>query len=351
MGATRKLQPCYWAPPAYNDSTYKCERLTDSAAFTPRDGCRREYFNGLYWLLGGWWPTNPPDGPNGWSLTNNDTNQVWSSPDLVNWTLELAHDENPPTSGPGARWKPIHDCMSWVWNGKLWMAGGDDQASGQNPDGSLRSDVWSSPDGTTWTREAELSPWGSGMGLWSPTGGLFNNELHVLGGARPQFGGQPINEWAATREHWKSADGVHWTQLPDMPFARAKVYRAPVLDGKMFMIGGGDIHDGNTFSDTWAFDGVYWRRMSSDSNGMWVGREWIAVDAYDGKLWAATGVHRETVENRTGFWMSRDLGRSWERMQFLWAESHADGICVGPEGLSLCTGRLQYSNVYLVSPS
>ena len=352
MTTTNRLASCYWPAPAPNANTYSCALLTSTPGYTPRDGCKVEFFDGKYWLLGGWWPTMAPDGPNGWSATNITTNEVWSSVDLLTWTLELAHDDNPPTSGPGARWKPVHTMPTWVHDGLLWVAAGDDYDSGQDPPGTVRSDVWNSPDGLVWTRVAATSPWGYGEGLWNAVPGLYNGEMHLLGGQRAAFPGQPVNDRPACREHWRSTDGVNWERLPDMPFAVSRVLRALPLDGKLFVVGGGtgEIGVGVTFSRTWGYDGTYWREMSTDSNGVWIGREWIATAVFDDKLWAATGVHRETVENQSGCFMSRDLGRSWEKVGSLWQASHADGLAVGPDGLVLCTGRLQYTNVFLVTP-
>ena len=67
------------------------------------------------------------------------------SPDLVNWTRQLDHDDNPPLTGPTARWRRRHTFGSCVFDGYLWVVGGD------HLDGSFApSDVWRSSDGVTW---------------------------------------------------------------------------------------------------------------------------------------------------------------------------------------------------------
>ncbi len=67
-------------------------------------------------------------------------NDVWSSPDGVNWTCALE----------SAPWEPrqYHDVA--VFDGRLWVLEGWNKSN--------RNDVWYSPDGVTW-RELPGTPW------------------------------------------------------------------------------------------------------------------------------------------------------------------------------------------------
>lgn len=287
---------------------------TLSAPWVPRDGARVEFFNGLYWLMGGWNPANNPEW--GTAIT---TNSVWSSPDLVTWTERLTFDPAPPTSGPGARWTPRHTFMSFVRQGKLWVANGDNI----NPP-PVPSDVWNSPDGITWTRVAPSSPWGPAY-LAIP--GNYNGRMHVMGGS------------TNPSQHWSSDDGVTWTQHPDMPFDRQAVTNAVVLDGLMFIIGGLGGDGVTEHNDCWAFNGATWTQQSADGAAPWNTRYWIATAAYDEKLWVMTGKHGPS--NEAGLWSSSDYGVTWTPARaYPWLASHADGVTVTlQDGIVIASGN------------
>lgn len=66
-------------------------------------------------------------------------NDVWSSPDGINWTQQN------PTGGNISSPRLGHAAV--VYSGKLWVIGGD-VASGTPND--YAKDVWYTTDGTTW---------------------------------------------------------------------------------------------------------------------------------------------------------------------------------------------------------
>ncbi len=93
-------------------------------------------FQDRIWILGGGTydtPTTP---------SRNFYNDVWSSPDGVQWTR---HTE-------AAAWHPrqYHDVA--VFDGRMWVL------EGYHRDGGNRSDVWYSSDGVDW-REVPDTPW------------------------------------------------------------------------------------------------------------------------------------------------------------------------------------------------
>ena len=92
--------------------------------------------DGRIWILGGgtyYTPTTP---------TRQFFNDVWSSPDGIQWKLH----------NPSAPWHPrqYHDVA--VWDDKLWVM------EGYHANGGNRKDVWYSADGEHWT-ELKNTPW------------------------------------------------------------------------------------------------------------------------------------------------------------------------------------------------
>ena len=312
------------------------------------------------WLLIGGWSTSPEDWGDG--VPVNTTNRVLSSTDLETWTQELAHAPAAPTSGAGARFLPRHTFMVWVTDEDgpaetLWVAGSDQYAG--PPSTAIPSDIWYSTNGTTWTRAAASSPWGalgrsgSDMGIggvWNPIVGILGDYVHVMGGHRHTSLATAVEDWAATREHWRApaADPTSWTQLADMPFDRAGVLKAPALCGKLFVIGGNSGTNTTRVqpTDCWALDGSSWLRMSGNSRGVWSGRDYIATPAFDDKLWVLTG-YNDPAGNQGGAYWSRDLGRTWERaFAAPWAGSHADGFAVGGGRIAIVSGNGHGNDTY-----
>ena len=305
--------------------------VAPAAQYTERDGAKLHWFNGKYWLLGGWSPGSQPAW--GGSLT---TNEVWSSVDLVNWRLELPHAGNPPVSGEGARWRPRHAFGSVVHDGYLWVVGGDHLDLDAN-----RSDVWRSNDGLTWERVLSAGPWGRKR---LPIVGVYAGAIHVLGGEIDE----PPAPGAATRQHYRSVDGKTWEQLPDMPFGRSAVYKAIEHCGLLLVIGGnaGSASERVLRNDTWAWDGSKWRQQSSSAP--WSPRMWIDVAEYDGKIWALSG--RSEVDqflDEGGAWYSTDAGRTWLNSGVTWPATHADGVEATPaDGIVMASGNKILDNVY-----
>src|SRR5687768_4371612 len=82
---------------------YTGSLISDKAPYEWRDGAKLHFFKGKYWLLGGW-----VNGPRKSWDGDDTTNEIWSSPDLVTWTLERKHIAQPATTGPDARWTRRH---------------------------------------------------------------------------------------------------------------------------------------------------------------------------------------------------------------------------------------------------
>jgi hypothetical protein len=114
---------------------YQWVNVTNEAAYAPRDGAGALVFQGRMWLLGGWHPGDKTHFPR---ICNNE---VWSSRDGAEWTLEKPNTFLDANFDAAADWEGRHTAGYAVHDGKMWIIGGDaNQRHYQN-------DVWNSDDG------------------------------------------------------------------------------------------------------------------------------------------------------------------------------------------------------------
>lgn len=212
-------------------------RVEHLGAWAPRDGAGLLVLGGALYMLGGW-------------LHGSVTNEVWRTFDLVQWEF-LGH----------APWPARHGAGWLVHDNKLWVIGGD-----------LYDDVWSSPDGLQWTREAVAAPFGR---RYTPNAASIGGQIVV-------YAGQdwlPV-DWCSGRSDcsargllsvWTSRDGRQWTEAtPQAPWqGRGLVHGSAVHNGRIWMIGGGlKVTPPNEryaetvaeFTDVWSsLDGQRWQ--------------------------------------------------------------------------------------------
>lgn len=165
---------------------------------------------------------------------------IWSSPDGINWTQVTA---NAPF---GIR----NNLGLTVLNGKMYLTGnvriGTTAQAG---------DVWSSPDGITWTQITPTLP--AGIGLRQDFGFLsFDNKLWIIGGTI-----QVGSNGTATNDVWSSPDGITWTRvLTAAPWGKRYKFSSFVFDKRMWIVGG-QLPTGGMFqyTDMWSTkDGITW---------------------------------------------------------------------------------------------
>lgn len=144
---------------------------------------------------------------------------IWSSVDGRNWTLEAAV----------APWGPRGFFGATVFDDRLWVFGGEAFDSG-NPTVSLgyRNDVWSTVDGVNWARESD-SP------SWRPrafaSASATTDRMWLLGGY------DSANPYGLS-EAWWSANGRDWFQeeggVPWSRYAGASV----AFKNRAWLLGG-----------------------------------------------------------------------------------------------------------------
>ncbi len=158
------------------------KQMAAHAGWSPRLGAGVVVFHDKMWILGG-----------NEQYYNGDAhtlkNDVWSSPDGIQWTQVTA----------AAPWAPRAYLQAIAFNDKIYVLGGGNYS----PFYAAHNDVWSSSDGKHWeqvTAEAEWSPriWFSSV--------VYRDRMWVLGG----WSNNPSRNWGDT---WHSRDGKRWEQL------------------------------------------------------------------------------------------------------------------------------------------
>ncbi len=210
-----------------------------------------------------------------WVLTSGaQGNDVWSSGDGANWSLE-------GRNVLGGQRLDIHLVYA---NSALWILTGEG--------GSSR--VWRSPDGKSWSLLA--APNLPARALFSAT--AFNGRLWVLGGS---------DGLGLSNELWSSADGVSWIRNNAALFAEGRLQAALVgFNGRLWAIGG--YLRGTPYSDVWSSpDGVTWTRETASAA---FPPRYAAQVVTDGTTLMLFGGNGDLGMQIVDVWSSTN-GRSW----------------------------------------
>ncbi|MBI2298109.1 MAG: hypothetical protein HYU66_04010 [Armatimonadetes bacterium] len=280
------------AAPGGEPLNARWERVTEHAAFDPRDTSEDAVFLGRMWISNAFhngnvlvrdlW--NSADGKE-WTLVSDATpydgysefvvyrdklwaikGSVWNSADGVTWTRVL---EKTPF---GVR----SYGENLVWRDRIWQLG-----SGQ--------DVWSSADGVEWTCATDGAPFGK---RGAAAVAVYRDKLWLLAGSTPEPNDPPEKGYKTITTHndvWCSDDGATWTRvLEHAPWAPRHWCIAREYAGKLFLIGGHDNANSANFAESWCTeDGVSWRPVVSET--MWSARHEPSVYVFDGSLWVVAG--------------------------------------------------------------
>jgi hypothetical protein len=287
------------------------------------------FFNDRYWVIGGATPNLPgPPAPNTVHTAQSD---IWSSSDGKTWRLETT------TPAFGTRW--LHKTL--VYNNAIWLLGGlrvngtganevwrspdgvnwTQISSGLPPmlfvplmtatvfDGSmwivLNGQTWSSTDGITWSpRSAPTAIDGGGMREYASFT-VYNNKLWYIAGAKvvPVSPGPPVEYTRiAVNDVWSSDDGVIWTLVIQNQFSTRQQHAAFVLNNRLWVFGGqGAANAPGPRNDAWSTnDGLTWVPQALSTE---IDRSWLAgivqqpnrvtliggiLRSYSNKVWQTT---------------------------------------------------------------
>eukprot|EP00913_Durusdinium_trenchii_P022824 g21428.t1 len=295
------VQTSFVVAPSQKVKNYQWVKVTDKAAFAPRDGAGALVFRARMWFLGGW---NPSDKKHFPRICNNE---VWSSSDGAKWTLVKPNTFLDRKFDPKSDWEGRHTAGYAVYRDKMWIVGGDANQ------GHYQNDVWNSSDGKKWNLVAAGTkiPWAPRALHLTVT---FQDALWVIGGqTMPAFAGAKEKFY---RDIWKSTDGVKWKRIePKEPCwsPRGMIGGSVVLNGRIWILGGGTYDTPTTpkrnfYNDVWSTaDGVRWKRHVE--HAPWHPRQYHDVAAFDGRMWVLEGYHAKGG-NRKDVWYSAD-GENW----------------------------------------
>jgi leucine-zipper-like transcriptional regulator 1 len=209
----------YYSDVWYSGNGSKWSQTNGSAPFGGRYGSQVLSFNGLMWLIGG--------NSNGTLM-----NDVWNTPDGTNWTNVLPNNNKPLNQFTGRE-----DFGAVVFNNLMWVIAGWD--------GTNENDVWSSPDGVSWTQvlAGGKSSANHFEGRWGAGITAYNNALWIFSGASGTSANS--NPTAAYADAWTSANGNNWAEVSGyIPYGPVYFTQAIVnnnliwlMDGDLFNIG------------------------------------------------------------------------------------------------------------------
>ncbi len=270
-------------------------RETEKAPWQARDSQGEVVFKNKLWILGGWFNSHeaPP-------------RDVWSSPDGREWKLVTKE----------APWIHSDLPMSVVFKKKMWMMGG--WYNGRLEGHSATNMVWSSGDGSTWEEV--------GKAQWSPRTAAalveFKGKMWILGGIENYYFG---TKESLKNDVWYSSDGKSWTQATaSAPWAPRAYHQAAVLNGRIYVMGGGNYVPGYfALNDVWSSgDGVNWRKETDAAP--WHSRIWFSSVVYRDHMWVMGGWSNNPYKNWPDVWYSRD-GKNWKQLVTegdTWRERH-----------------------------
>ncbi len=230
--------------------------------------------------------------------------------------------------------------------GKVWISGGAGA-----PLSTRLSDMWSSPDGSTWTRTEPDPPFGHRAGHSMVA---FDGRLWVLGGFKQEDGTYKADVWSSANgtdwtlvtanaafparggaqltvfqgaltlvagatetqqfaDVWRSTDGATWTRLTDSAgFAPRGLHACAVHGGRLWLVGGSN--GATDFADVWSTgDGATWTRATPAAP--FGSLDAATLSQVDAKLWLVGGRHAASgggFEFSREVWSSTD-GASWIR--------------------------------------
>jgi hypothetical protein len=332
-------------------TTYEWQRLTANIGddWRVRDGNTTTWLPATerYWMVAGWNGLQEPEGfsmvpPDSVYPPQNTSDEVWSSADGMTWTLELPH-------GHG-QFERRHSHNMMLWNDRLWMIGGDTHQ------GYYNHDVVSSADGVQW--DVVLGP-GTTPPPWSQralqTSGVYDGKLWMFGG---QDALGPPDEYIYHNDVWNTEDGVQWTQIAaDGPGSATRPAGCGVLDGlvefhgELWLVGcareRGDAVGHSMSNEVWSTtDGIAWTLHAEPP---WVGKIWPNVVVWDDKLWILFGytygdpANGWTPGNANEAWYSED-GETWTSLPIdaPVPGSHAQGVAVMEDFLLFAGGNYSF---------
>jgi hypothetical protein len=289
-------------------------RVSEKAAFQPRDSCGELTLGGKLWLMGGWFTsfTDPP-------------RDVWSSPDGKEWTLVTNQ----------APWKHGDLPMTLAFKDRMWFMGG--WHGGRLDGASASAEVWSSIDGKEWIQSTAEAGWSPRIASGCVE---FDGKMWILGGIERYYDG---TDAALKNDVWCSADGKSWECVtPAAEWSPRAYHQALAYGGKLWVFGGGNyVPKYSATNDVWSSsDGKTWTKVTAEA--AWSPRLWFTSVVYRDRMWVLGGWSNNPSKNWGDVWHSAD-GANWRKLETptRWKERHEQSVWVFQDKLWLAAGHAQ----------
>ncbi len=270
--------------------TVSWQQLTADAGWGNNHSLVAGYFNNKFYAYGATL-----------GLSNSIKFGAYSSTDGATWAKIPAVDDKGDSVPKGE-----FSALVPNFNNKAYFLGGHRPGVGFAFD-FVTSNTYSSSDGIAWTVSAPVNATDRFSVRERIGAVVFNNNIFVVGGSGYPFGGNTSSQGTAYNDVWSSPDGATWTKVTAAAAFPARVNPAVfVYDSKIWVVGG---KNGATYlNDVWnSTDGANWTQATTTT--AFTGRFGHSVAVYNNELFLAGGEDATGVKG--DLWVSEDKGVNW----------------------------------------
>lgn len=211
--------------------------------------------------------------------TGNPISDVWTS---TNGTVWIPRTLSPPWAARGFHGVASNGTALFLFGGR--RSAGSDVTYG---------DAWISLDtGVNWSRL------GSGNHAWGPRDafgyGFWNGRIWLVNGRNNTFSTPTLYS-----DVWSSVDGSTWSKeyASGVPSHRFGALLVPVEGEGMFLFAGTTMNGGEGLNDYYQTkDGINWCRVQSNSGPFDIPRVWLGGTAVNGTVYVSGGLNRPTLD-------------------------------------------------------
>ncbi|HVZ81943.1 MAG TPA: hypothetical protein VHE12_14235 [bacterium] len=183
------------------------------------------------------------------------------------------------TTGSATQFPPREDFTALVYNNLMWVIGGFDVGQSYN-------DVWNSADGITWNLVLANGTAGANhfSKRWGMSSAVYNNQMWLMTGAYSTIANS--NPTTVYSDVWNSSTGASWTRISLSNIFYSMYYGQGVVFNNQIWLTGGYLAGWGARSITDSTtDGINW----TPSSGPFDYRFYHLGLSYNNKLWIIAG--------------------------------------------------------------